>query len=243
MTIKEFVEKINNGEASVLTLEAAKALKGDSIYWMYFGYNSNENTVSEMIVGDIVSVFDYAKKQYMEGYISRAAYWESYMTEEKLDEVKTQLVLLDNEGKDRYIYCHTKYFNFFEEPTFTCSDADREVYYIRKPNNRVRGKKLLPDKEKFVCEKYMNGTPLRDILTLTGLSQSTIMSVLRRNNVPLRNKKRLSVKQEEDVVRLYKSGESIARIKSETGVRSEQTIYRILRDAKIDLRKSREAAQ
>ena len=226
MTIKEFVEKINNGQANVLTLEAAKALKGDGIYWMYFGCNGNENTVSEMIVGDIVSAFDYAKKKYVEGYTSRAAYWESYMTEEQLDEVKTQLVLLDNEGKDRGIYCHAKSFGFFDEPTFTCSDEDREVYYVRKPNNRIRGKKLLPDKEKFVCGRYINGDHLRDISALTCLSQSTIMSVLRRNNIPLRNKKRLSVKQEEDVVRLYKSGESVARIKSETGVRSEQTMLR-----------------
>lgn len=241
MTIKEFVGKINNGEASVLTLEAAKALKGDRIYWMYFGYNSNENAVSEMIVGDIVSAFDYAKKKYMEGYTSRAAYWESYMTEEQLDEVKKKLVLLDDKGKDQGIYIHPKY-NFFDEPTFTCSDADREVFYARNPNGR-RGKKMSLDKEKFVCDKYTHGAQLRDIMVLTGVSQNTIMAILRRNNIPLRNRKRLSPKQEEEVARLYSSGESVAGIKSKTGIKSEQTIYRILRDFNLELRKSRKAAQ
>ena len=55
MKTNEFIHRIENGEAKVLTVEEAKKLKGKKIYWFYFGYSGNENEVQEMKVGDIVS--------------------------------------------------------------------------------------------------------------------------------------------------------------------------------------------
>ena len=131
MKTSEFIQKIENGEAKVLDVEAARTLKGKRILWMYFGYEGNENTVQEMTVGDIVSEYDYYKKQPMEGYSSRAAYWESYMNAGQLQDTKEKLILLDEEGNDSsHIYVYTNRYNFYDVPTFTCSDADREVYYI-----------------------------------------------------------------------------------------------------------------
>lgn len=130
MTTKEFTEKIENGEAKVLTLDAAKRLKGKKIAWMYFGYEHNSNQVSTMVVGDIVSKMAYAETEPLKGYNSRAEYWRSYMSPEKLKEAEETLYLLDSKGVYSYIFLFSSFMDFFDEPTFTCSDADREVYYI-----------------------------------------------------------------------------------------------------------------
>lgn len=36
MKTNEFIHRIENGEAKVLTVEEAKKLKGKKIYWFYF---------------------------------------------------------------------------------------------------------------------------------------------------------------------------------------------------------------
>ena len=129
MTKKEFIQKIDSGEAKVLTIEAANLLKGHRIAWMYFGYEGNEDVVEEMVVGDIFSEFDYNKTQPFEGYTSRAAYWMSCMTAAKLAETKERLLLTNAEGESTHIFCEPK-SPLYDEPTFCCSDVDREVYYI-----------------------------------------------------------------------------------------------------------------
>lgn len=129
MTTKEFNEKIQNGEAQVLTLEKAKQLKGKRILWSYFPDRANHQEVSEMTVGNIISEWDFNKTQPMEGYASRTDYWKSYFSQSKIEESKGKLILLDEDGRNHYIYCHTLE-RFFDEPTFTCSDADREVFIV-----------------------------------------------------------------------------------------------------------------
>lgn len=116
MTTSEFIKKIENKKANVLTVERAGWLKGKTVYWFYYGYTGNQNKVLKMTIGDIVSELEYYSTQPCEGYASRAEYWKSYMTEEQLKEKESDL---------------------FDKPTFTCSDADREIYYIRK-NTRTR---------------------------------------------------------------------------------------------------------
>lgn len=128
MTVQEFISKIDNGEAKVLTVETAKGLKGKKIAWLYFGYEGNENIVREMIVGDVVSNMAYHEAQPMDGWKSRADYWRSYMKPEKLKKQEDTLLLLDANGKWPYISaCPSK---LYKELTFTCSDGDREVYYF-----------------------------------------------------------------------------------------------------------------
>lgn len=129
ITPNNFIKKIESGEAKVLTVETAKLLRGKRIAWMYFGYRG-QNTVKEMTVGDIISSLDYNETQPCDGFSSRSEYWRSFMTERQLDEEKTTLLLLDADGGCPYIKSFTKYFNFYDTPTFTCSDADREVFYI-----------------------------------------------------------------------------------------------------------------
>lgn len=130
MTTEEFISQIDNVTAKVLTVESAKELKGHQIAWMYFGYSGNENVVSEMVIGDIISELEYNETQPCKGFNSRAEYWRSYMDKQALEDAENTLLLLDINGKCPYIKAHIGRFNIFEEPTFTCSDADRQVFYI-----------------------------------------------------------------------------------------------------------------
>lgn len=122
----DFIQRIKSGEAQVLTVEKARQLKGQRIYWMYFGYKG-QNEVGEMVVGDIVNKYDYYKSQPVEGWPSRADYWKSYMKADALQEIKDTLMLLEADGKDPFIYAFP---SAYDEPTFTCSDADREIYFL-----------------------------------------------------------------------------------------------------------------
>lgn len=136
MMTSEFAKKIENKKANVLTVEKAKCLKGKTVYWFYYGYTGNQNKVLQMTIGDIVSELEYYSTQPCEGYASRTEYWKSYMTEEQLKEKENTLLLLDENGKNNFICAHVN-SGLFDDPTFTCSDADREVYYVRK-NTRTK---------------------------------------------------------------------------------------------------------
>jgi hypothetical protein len=131
LTPSLFTSKIEKKEANVLTLESARKIKGKRIAWMYYGDRANYLKVEEMVVGDIVSSLDYNETQVCEGFKSRSDYWRSYMTAKQLQREKDMLILLNADGTDSFIRCHMDgWKDFFNEPTFTCSDEDREVYYV-----------------------------------------------------------------------------------------------------------------
>lgn len=90
-----------------------------------------------------------------------------------------------------------------------------------------------------VCKLYEEGVALREISKRVGVSQTTIMSVLRKYDVKLRDKKRISIQKRNLVVELYNQGDTIVDIRKKSGVRSEQTIYRILKEASIVIRKNK----
>lgn len=114
----------------ILSVETAKSLKGKKIATTNREYKYNSPRVSIFVVGEIISEWDYAATQPMnEKHKTRKDYWESYMSEDQIDEMKTKLILFSEDG-GRFHVAHTKYHNFYSEPTFTGSDADREVYYI-----------------------------------------------------------------------------------------------------------------
>ena len=119
----------------ILTLAKAKELKGKKITCSSPEYHMNTPHVSEFVVGEIVSSWDNAAVEKFplvsKKYVQHDNYqqcWESYMTESQIDEEKKTLILFSEDRKKRF-NCHTE-LNFFKEPTFTGSDADREVYYI-----------------------------------------------------------------------------------------------------------------
>lgn len=130
MTVSEFIKKIDNGEAKVLTLAAARQLIGKTIEWMYFGYHLNPLHVGKTTISQILSEYEIAQKEKMERFANRAEYWESYMSAEKLQEKKETLEIVDERGRNTCIVCHPESVSLYKELTFTCSDADREVYFI-----------------------------------------------------------------------------------------------------------------
>lgn len=131
MKVSEFIEKIESGDAKVLTLKEARNLIGKEIYWCYFGYEHNENIVSFLKVGNIISEREYyttIDNSPVMGFENLYEYWANKRPKAAKESDK-KLMLLDSCNKDTYIRCH--YNNpYYKEPTFTCSDLDREVYFI-----------------------------------------------------------------------------------------------------------------
>lgn len=103
--------------------------------------------------------------------------------------------------------------------------------------SKKRGKIITDRGELLVCQQYKDGWTLRKIATYANISQTTVMAILRRREVSLRNGKQITEEQEKQVVDLYLSGEKIKEIMSKTSVRSEQTIYRIINNAGVDKRR------
>lgn len=100
--------------------------------------------------------------------------------------------------------------------------------------------KIITEREELlVCKQYAENWTLRKIASSANLSQSTVMAILKRRNIPLRNGKQLSAEQEQKVIALYSAGAPINEIKEKSDVKSEQTIYRILRDAGVGRRNTK----
>lgn len=136
----------------VLTLEVAKSLKGKKIATTHPVYKANKATVTEFVVGEIISEWDLAAKNidaanFPQG--NQQLYWASYMSEDRINEAKTTLVLLAADGTNNYIRCHTD-SGYFDEPTFTCSDADREVYYVEVVTAKKSVEWKSPHNDKYV---------------------------------------------------------------------------------------------
>jgi len=128
-TLKDLRTAVENKEAKVLTIALANQLKGKRIATIYFGYKGQDG-INEFTVGEIVSELEIARRDVAFSEIdprfnNRAEYWESYMTESQLNEEKSTLHLLTDEGKETYIRAHS-----FNKGEFTCSDSDRNVFFI-----------------------------------------------------------------------------------------------------------------
>ena len=130
-TLNEMRQLVNEGKTEILTVEIAKKLKGKRISTIYFGY-SGQDGIDSFVVGDVVSEFEYYRNKKEEcypnkqGHRNRAEYWESYMTEEQLAEVKDKLILTDKEGRNTNIFTNS----WYDGGEFCCSDMDRFVSFV-----------------------------------------------------------------------------------------------------------------
>ena len=116
-------------KTEILTLAKAKELKGKTIEWAYNGYFENHSQIEKVTIGEIVSEWEWAERQPCEGYNNIAEMWLTRFDEKQIKELKNILVLLSEDGKNTFIRCHLNESNYWGEPTFTCSDIDRAVYY------------------------------------------------------------------------------------------------------------------
>lgn len=139
ITMKDTINQIRKQDVTVktifdanqvLTYDVAKQLIGKTIATTYCGYNPS--TVGFVKITGFISEWDYAATDHdVPNYSSRQEYWKSCMTEKQIAEAKNTILLLGENGKrgphhiSIYLDDH-----FFSEPTATCSDADREVYYV-----------------------------------------------------------------------------------------------------------------
>lgn len=136
-------------DMKVLTVKKAQGLVGKTIYWTYIPYKFNEQIYETTLIGNIVKESDWAKTQPCNGYDSRWDYWIKELQKDA-ERAENTLLLLDDNGETTGIkaYCG-KYDMFgYPEPTFTCSDADREVYY----------------EEIDLCDDLYKGIMLYDVL-------------------------------------------------------------------------------
>lgn len=129
--LEEMRAAVEQGKTQFLTKKDAQRLKGKKIKTIYFGY-AGQDGVDEFEVGEIASEWELAVREILDwgkfNGKSRAEYWASYMSEEKINEAKNTLMLLRADGSKTYIRCEQG------EDTFYCSDIDRFVRYVISDN-------------------------------------------------------------------------------------------------------------
>lgn len=117
----------------VLTVAIATELKGKRIATTSAEYRCNKPTVKIFVVGEMMTEWDCAAQSINNqgNFKTRQDYWRSYMTDKQVNDRQNTILLLNNEGK-RIYSAHKS--GFYSEPTFSGSDADREVYYVELEN-------------------------------------------------------------------------------------------------------------
>lgn len=121
---KEMRKLVKEGKTELLTLEDIPNLAGKKIRTIYFGYE-HQDGVDEFVVGGVASEWELAEKETMKDGRTRAEYWASYMSGDRIEELKNTLMLLRQDGSKTYIRCDR------QEGEFYCSDIDRYVQFIR----------------------------------------------------------------------------------------------------------------
>lgn len=108
-----------------LTVELAKSLKGQKIKTRFSGY-AGQGGDEIFVVGEILSSYDLAKREPIEGFASRAEMWDAQLSAQRLKELKSTLEILREDGTPTYIRSHN--FRGVQD-SFTCSDIDRYVSF------------------------------------------------------------------------------------------------------------------
>lgn len=126
-TINEMRQLVADKKTNLLTIDKANGLIGKEISTIYFGYRGQDG-VDQFVVGEIISEYELAKRQPVDGYANRADYWEDNLAPEKIEAYKRELAILTSDGRDTFIRCYS------DEGIFWCSDSDRFVQYIEYEN-------------------------------------------------------------------------------------------------------------
>lgn len=124
------------------------------------------------------------------------------------------------------------------EPVQLLDNDKKDVEVHTVPQKKAYSTRLKAERDEKVCTLYNAGASIPEIIKETNVPESTIFRILKKNNVQLRDGRSTSKQREDKVITLYESNtNTIKGIMSETGIKSEQTIYRILKERNIPLRK------
>lgn len=123
-------------KGQVLTLAKAKEMVGRTIAITSPEYKANTPRVRIFTIAKFQTTWEWGAEQpYInDKFSNRQEYWQSYMKPEQIEKQKSQLFLICAEGKVRAGAETNLDYSFYNEVTFTGSDADREVYYIELSN-------------------------------------------------------------------------------------------------------------
>lgn len=120
----------------ILTLAVAKTLIGKTISVTNPEYSANSASVRTSVLKDIKSQWDLAAEEDFTRvdpkFATRQAYWESYMTDAQVKEMKRTLILVSDVQLNAGCELDSREY---EEPTFFGSDEDRPIYYIVEDEN------------------------------------------------------------------------------------------------------------
>lgn len=131
MTKEEFKKKMIEEDLEgleVLTLDKAMSLIGKKIMWSFYPDRANSIVVEEVTIGAIRNAWAMAKETLEESGTMAERLKKSFSRDFLKKYYKDRIVILDENGKDTYIRCEVSSV-LFDEPTFTCSDEDRRVFY------------------------------------------------------------------------------------------------------------------
>lgn len=131
MTKEEFKEKMTGEDLEgleVLTLDKAMSLIGKKIMWSYYPDRANSIVVEETTIGAIRNAWAMAKETLEEDGAMAERLKKSFSRDFLKKYYKDMFIILDDKRKDIHIRCDVNSV-LFDEPTFTCSDGDRRVFY------------------------------------------------------------------------------------------------------------------
>jgi len=119
-------------KGQVLTLAKANEMVGKTIAITSPEYRANTPDVRIFTIAKFQTRWEWAAEQPYcnDKFKNYQEYWQSYMTPEQIAKQKSQLYLICTKGKVRAGAETNLDYSFYNEVTFTGSDADREVYYI-----------------------------------------------------------------------------------------------------------------
>lgn len=114
---------MQNNQASYLTVDVAKSIKGKEIIAYAPGYR-DQYVCERFIVGDVISEWDLAAQdKSADGFENRQDYWASFFSETRVKQSQMKIVLLKESGESTYMFAH-------EGSIFSCGDVNRWVSFV-----------------------------------------------------------------------------------------------------------------
>jgi transposase len=108
---------------------------------------------------------------------------------------------------------------------------------VRRPRKQLQ-RRLPPEQVKNLLAAYQAGQSTNEVAASYGVHRTTVVNILNRHGVPFRVRG-MPNKDLSEVIRLYESGWSLAKLGRHFGVTGHNTISNALRKAGVTIRPRR----